>query len=210
MVPVVTTPTSELSSENGADSVTRYEGTSDDAYARIYQLADSMRREVVAMDSSRTSHDQEERSCDVSATSEVQGHPDKDHDGSVRGVAAVTGSSSDTNVEMAVKMKRALAKMRHLDKRLADLSKVNRQTHTHIQVAVIMCCVQREKEVKKQRMALEHEDNLLADSRCSSSSDVISHVFVTQPPHLTTSCTGETIIISNTHTSLVPRPIFLA
>ena len=149
MVPVMNTPTSELSSENGADSVTRYEGTSDDAYARIYQLADSMRREVVAMDSSRTSHDQEERSCDVSATSEVQGHPDKDHDGSVRrGVAAVTstGSSSDTDVEMAVKMKRALAKMRHLDKRLADLSKVNRQTdtHTHTSCCYHVLCSERE------------------------------------------------------------------
>ena len=149
MVPVMTTPTSELSSENGADSVTRYEGTSDDAYARIYQLADSMRREVVAMDSSRTSHDQEEeeRSCDVSATSEVQGHPDKDHDGSVRrGVAAVTGSSSDADVEMAVKMKRALTKMRHLDKRLADLSKVNRQTdtHTHTSCCYHVLCSERE------------------------------------------------------------------
>ena len=110
------TATSDCSTETYSDSMT----DSSSVYARIHQLADSVKREVTAMRSGAAEPEEEEISAKESIKP-AQG--DKKGQGSVIEERKKKGVE-ESDLEMAAKVKRALAKMRHLDSRLTDLCKV--------------------------------------------------------------------------------------
>lgn len=114
-IPSTCTTTSDCSTEMLSDSMT----DSSSVYARIHQLADAVKREVTAMENIRSGVEGEkESSVEIKAA-----QYDKMSQGSVIEERKRKGME-ESDLEMAAKVKRALAKMRHLDSRLADLSKV--------------------------------------------------------------------------------------
>ena len=112
------TATSDYSTEMHSDTMT----DSSSVYARIHQLADAVKREVTAMEHMKKGAEGEEKS---GKESNVKNKPAAQDDKTSQGVEGRKKKGSEENdLEMAAKVKRALAKMRHLDSRLADLSKV--------------------------------------------------------------------------------------
>ena len=115
----LTTATSECSTDTFSDSMT----DSSTVYARIHQLAETVKREVTTMRSGVEGEEKmgKESSDGCSEVKPVHGCCERKGHG-IEGRNKKEVEESDS--EMAAKVKRALAKMRHLDSRLADLSKV--------------------------------------------------------------------------------------
>lgn len=106
---------------------TKEEVNSSDVYERVQQLAANMKKDFVATRQMPNQGEGTTRGALEETESTVS--RDQERDGGVHGVSGrgrrrAGLDSSEADSEMAAKLRRALAKMKHLDSRLAELAKV--------------------------------------------------------------------------------------